>query len=179
MSGPIEPATIGADDTFQLAGLFGPNTVQVIGLPGPWIVKAIHYRETDIFGRAVEMKSSSDPSQLRVVLTNRSATLTGRVESLEARDPATVRVLFYPVDLPSRADLAGIMYSRPTGDDGAFKVAHVRAGDYFVVAMLADEVPVMTPTNNHLEKLAKFAERVTLAEGEERTISLKVSRLPQ
>ena len=179
MSGPFEPATIGADDTFQLSGLFGPNTVQVIGLPRPWIVKAIHYRETDIFGRAVEMKSSSDPSQLRVVLTNRSATLTGRVEGLEGRDPATVRVLFYPVDLPSRADMSGILYSMPAGDDGAFKVAPLRAGDYFVVAMLADEVPVMTPTNNHLEKLAKVAERITLAEGEERTIRVRVSKLPQ
>ena len=121
MSGPFEPATIGADDTFQLSGLFGSNTVQVIGLPGPWIVKAIHYRETDIFGRAVEMKSSSDPSQLRVVLTNRSATLTGRVEILDARDPATVRVLFYPVDLPSRADLSGIMCldSRPATMEGS------------------------------------------------------------
>jgi hypothetical protein len=113
------------------------------------------------------------------VLTNRSATLTGRVEGLEGRDPATVRVLFYPVDLPSRTDMSGILYSMPAGDDGAFKVAPLRAGDYFVVAMLADEVPVMTPTNNHIEKLAKVAERVTLAEGEERTISLRVSKLPQ
>ena len=175
---PVEPASVAANDTFVLSGLFGPQVLHTLGLPRPWVVKEIRYEESDVLGRAVELKAGSDPSRLRIVVTNRSATLKGRVDDLGGLDPANVRVLFYPADRPWEAETSGPGFSGPLDEQGAFAFPPVRAGDYYIVAMPVSDVPLVVRAGDFAARIKKFAERITLGESEERAISLRVTRAP-
>lgn len=176
MTGSTEPTSVAADDTFVLTGLFGPQVVHAVRLPRPWVVKEIRYLETDILGRAVELQAGTDPSRLRIILTSRSATLKGRIEDTAGLDPANIRVLFYSADRPWEAETSGAGYSVPAGEDGMFTIAPVRAGDYYVAAMPIGDIGTIVMSEDVFARVAKVAERITLAEGEERSISVRVVR---
>jgi hypothetical protein len=83
------PSRVQPDLTFRLDGLFGPQLLQVFGAMRPWVVKAIRYRGEDVFGRLVELRNSTDPNDLVVVLTNRAATVSGRVDFRPTRRART------------------------------------------------------------------------------------------
>lgn len=173
---PPEPVSVAADDTFVLSGLFGPQVVQAIGLPRPWVVKEIRYLEADVLGRPVELKAGTDPARLRVILTNRSAAVKGRIHDLAGHDPANVRVLFYSADRPWEVETLAFAYTAPVNEQAGFTIAPVRAGDYYIVAMPIGDIGAIVRSEDVFARVAKVAERITLAEGEERSISVRVVR---
>jgi Carboxypeptidase regulatory-like domain len=177
MGAPQQGATVDENLTFQLEGLFGPHLLQVFGQPRGLIVKAIKYRGEDIFGRAVEFKPSTDPGDLVVVLTNRGALLTGRVDA-SADEPADARmVLLLPTDPARRNVIPGNMMSVPVGSDGTFRLPLVRAGEYLILALAPEDMPnLMMAGTSAYERFAKVAEKIVLSENEERSVELRPIR---
>ena len=173
------PSRVGEDLTFSLSGLFGRQVLQVFGAMRPWVVKAIRYRGDDVFGRWVEFKNSSDANDLVVVLTNRGAWVSGRVE-LPADAPRPNAVVALLPLASARQDAGPLVTVTATAveKDGTYKLPPVRAGDYLIIAAAPEDVPsgVWQSEPFALVRLAKAAERITLAEDDQRTIDLKLVR---
>jgi hypothetical protein len=59
-------------------------------------------------------------------------------------------------------------------DDGTFRLPPVRAGEYLILALLLEDMPPgsVLARPSGIESLARVAERIVLAEHEERSIVL-------
>lgn len=136
-------------------------------------------RGDDVFGRWVEFENSSDANDLVVVLTSRGAWVSGRVE-LPADGPRPNAVVaLLPLDTARQdAGLLVTVTATAAEKDGTYRLPPVRAGDYLIIAAPPEDVPsgVWQSEPFALARLAKAAERITLAEDGQRTIHLKLVR---
>ena len=179
LAGPTEPAFVDQNLTFRLEGLFGPHVLHVSGAPQPWIVQAIRYRGEDVFGSPTEFRTSADPNDLVVVLTDKGALVSGRVTDASGEPAAGTVVMLLPPDLGRQAMyFPGSIVGVAVGDDGTFRLPPVRAGEYSILAISPEDAPRGTTSSAQvaLARFARMAERLVLAEREEKTISLRVAR---
>ena len=165
-------AMVASDRTFALTGLFGRRLFEVLNVPHGWYVKSIQYRGHDIADTPTELKASDDPSALAIVLSNRGATISGRVVDYHGEPSWNVQVVMYPVDSarwdesePTRASVSA---------DGAFRLGPRRPGSYFVAALEWDEAFINGADLELFTQVGKVAERITLTENEERSLDLRV-----
>jgi hypothetical protein len=176
---PSRPATVDADHAFTLTDLFGPNRLNVQGLPRGWAVKSIRYRGQDITGTAAEFATDTN-QQVEITLTSRLAVVSGTVMDDSAKPAAGALVMMLPAD-PKRWT-AEFLYQYPrTGvsRDGRFALPGVVAGDYLLVAIAADQSRVLSPDKLGPHIISKYAERVSLVENDRLTMNLRVVTLPE
>ena len=180
-SPPSNAAQVREDLTFDLTGLYGQQVLGVEGLPREWIVKTVSYRHENITGGPTEFKASTDPQDLQIVLTSRVARIVARVADDAGKPSRDARVMMFPADprqwVERQWSGQGLIQSGNAQKDGSFRVSPVRPGEYFIAAV-APEDAFYSPDRLRLEALAKVAERITLAENEERQIELRVVRIP-
>ena len=159
---------------FYLDRLFGLRVIDVVNVPTGWYVKAIRYGSEDIIDRPTRFKSSSDPSKLEILLSTKGASVSGRVvnESGEAVEGAHIVLL--PADRGRRIRYE--LTQARAANGGAFKIGPVRRGDYSLIALPASMSVPRSDDLESLNALARKAERVSLAENEERTMDLRVVR---
>lgn len=177
-AGPADATAVDSNLTFRLEGLFGPHVLHISGAPQGWILKAIRHRGEDVFGLAREFKTSADPNDLVVVLTDKAARVTGRVTDVSGAPVAGSIVMLLPADPERRADFPGSVVGSAVGDDGTFRLPLVRAGEYAILAIDPDDLPRGTRSSAQvvLARLAEIAERIVLAEREQMTINLRLAR---
>ena len=159
---------------FYLDRLFGLRVIDVVNVPTGWYVRSIRYGNEDIIDRPTRFKSSSNPSQLEILLSTKGATVSGRVvnESGEAVEGAHIVLL--PADRGRR--IQHELTQARASKGGAFKIGPVRRGDYSLIALPASTSVPRSDDLESLNALAGKAERVSLSENEERAIDLRVVR---
>jgi hypothetical protein len=156
--------------TFELTNLMGPMVVSIAGLPRGWVVREVRYRGRDITDVPTEFRTGDDA--IEVALTSRGAVVSGRVTG-EADDGArNLRVMIFPVD-PVRRKHRPDAYAHTVSADGRFSLPPHRAGDYLLIAVSEMDGRYFRD-RKAFEKLAQYAERVTLLEGERREMELRV-----
>ncbi|MEO7276070.1 MAG: carboxypeptidase-like regulatory domain-containing protein, partial [Vicinamibacterales bacterium] len=170
--GPAPSSEVTAELTFTLKGIFGAYGLNVSGLPAGWIVKSVRLGGDDVTDRVVDFRGKD---RLEVVLSNRPATLSGRVVLGQGETATDYRVLLFSVDqerwkMFTGGPTAGL---RP---DGTFKLTTVRPGEYFVALIRQEDMAPSMNAAATLEKLAKVAQRVTLLDDETREIDLTIPR---
>jgi protocatechuate 3,4-dioxygenase beta subunit len=177
-SGPLpRPARVDNDLSFTLSGFFGPVRLSVRGVPRGWVVKSIRYNGQDITVLPVEF--ASDPrQQVEVVLTSRVAIVTGTVTDDGGKPAAGAMVFLLPADPKLAA--TELMFYRAYGafKEGRFTAGGIRPGDYLIVALSAGQAEALTRQRPKVERLAKYAERISLIENDRLTMNLRVVTLP-
>lgn len=172
--GPSENLShVRGDLTFQLDGLFGPQLVQVFGAMRPRAVSSIRYRGEEIFGRAVDLRSSADPGELVVTLTSRSASVTPRLRVAGRQPSSGNMVALIAVDPATGAPLENALF-RPIDAEGPFGLPVVRPGDYLIAALALEDAS--GPPASLVPRIARVASRIRLAPDEHRVIELDLVR---
>lgn len=167
---PMSP--IGQNSRFVLTGLFGRNTLGVQSVPEGWVLKAIRYRDADITDLPTAFASGDDPRALEIVLTDRAADLSVRVVDGGGRAVTDCAVLLFAVDPARRTGLGGDPWTQKAQGD-TVQIGRYRAGEYFVAAVgMEDYAWVFRDVSRSLDALARVARRITLAEGDKRTVDL-------
>jgi hypothetical protein len=175
---PQSPAARVRDDlTFELTGLYGPRVVVVEGAPREWIVKTVRYRGQNVTGLPVDFTAGTDQKDLEVVLSTRAARVAARVVD-DRGNMAAARVYMFPVDVRQWSARSNFMTTGAR--DGVLTIGPVRAGEYFIIAVSPD-TPGLDDygagfNRERIEAFAKAAERITLAENEERPIELRLAK---
>ena len=177
--GPAENMShVRSDLTFQLDGLFGPQMLQVFGAMRPWAVSSIRYRGREIFGRAVELRSSADPGDLIVTLTSRSASVSARLRDAGTHQSWGNTVVLIPLDRGTGAPGSGTPLEnslfRPIDAEGPFGLPVVRPGDYLIAAVSPEDT--YGPPASVVARIARVAQRITLAPDERRVVELDLVR---
>ena len=172
--GSSRSATVDADRTFRLTRLFGKQMLDVANVPRGWYVKSIRYAGKEIIDVATEFKAGTDPSALEIVLSNRGATITGRVTDERGEPVRGARVVMVPTDPARWGMFRDYVAASPTG---AFRLGPQRPGDYIVVAVGPSGAMPQPRDRARFAQLIDAGERITLGENEERALDLTVVKL--
>jgi protocatechuate 3,4-dioxygenase beta subunit len=161
------------DFTFELKASSGHFTIRLSGPTGEWHLHAVRLHDLDVTDNGFDV-SSSGVSDVIVELTTKQSGATGKVLDENGQPLRDVWVVMFAQDpqrwgMPTRY----VGATRPNLND--VYTAQVPAGDYFIAA-LADIEPGEWNDPDVLAGLRDRAMRVTIADGERKTIDLKVAR---
>jgi hypothetical protein len=159
----------GRGDSFHLAGMSGPFYLNITGVPDGWAVSQITVDGADVTDEAIDLKSQS--ATARVVMTDRTTTISGLVQS--RRERSNYSVVIFPDDSARWTYPTRYVRVARADDSGRFRISglppHQR---YFVVAVdyleEGDEQDAQI-----LERLRAGATTFTLGEGEQRSVVLE------
>lgn len=170
--GPPPAAAVEKDLHFTLNDIFGPLLIRPIGLPPGHAVKAVMLGSTDISDTATEFRAD-DNRRLQIILTSRVAALEGVVTG-DGGGPADATLLLFPDERESW-NSNSIRVRTVNVRNGKFNLPALLPGTYYAVAVPPDSVTVVDMGPEFYEPFTKTATTVVLAEGEKRTIELRIA----
>lgn len=163
-----------SDGTFTVTAVGGPSIVRVSPMAPGWAIKSVEIGGRDMPDGAVDLKGGQVLDGVRIVLTDRFPSVSGRITDDRATD-AEGTVILFPAD-ESRwlTAVSGLRFGR-TNQKGIFRFSSVPPGDYLAVALEA----VQNWQANDPEFLAEMkphAERVTIREGQSAQLTLRLRK---
>ena len=166
------------DGSFTVHGL-SPGRYQVLAhdespdFAWTWSLKSILINGADVAHLPIEI--DGDLRDVVVTFTNRVTELSGTLQDASGRAASDYHIVIFPAErqawLPESARLRT---TRP-GTDGTYLVRGLPAGEYLVAA-LTDVEQHEWREPAFLDQLIAGAVRVTLAEGERRTQSIRIAK---
>jgi hypothetical protein len=178
VSSPI-PATGRAtpDGSFRTAGYpAGRYIVAASSLAPGWTMRSIMSGGHDVSVEPLEL-SGADVTDVVVTFTDRTTTVTGIVSG-PTGSSSGADVLAFPADSMAWKDI-GVVARRwrdeRAAPTGGFILSGLPPGDYFIVAVPAATADARDP--RVLERLVESAARITLADGDRKTLTIKMSQM--
>jgi len=172
-------AAIDATGRFTTQAVPGGKYVLRVDGVARWAMASAWLGSRDVADSPIDL-TSGDVSEVVVQMTNRQTSLSGPVLDALGAPDGDASVLIFPTDpalwVDSSAQPRRLRAGR-TDDAGAFVIEGAPPGEYFVVAIGAATVGDWRDPRV-LDRLARVASRVTLADGERRAVSLKTVPRP-
>ena len=167
---PLRPTGTGRPTSQTITFIaLGRVTLNVTDLPEGWMVKAIELNGNDVSDSVIDLNAYGATASVRIVLTNRSAEVSGAI-TLRG-EPTQASVVVFPDDpgrwtYPSR-------YVRAIRSDreGRFRIASLPPARYRAVALdVLEQDEFQDP--EFLQRIEAFATEFSLSEDEKETIAL-------
>jgi hypothetical protein len=155
--------------TFTIAGLVAGR--YLVQNPDSLAVVSMLVDGRDVAASGVDIAAGRDIDDVVVTLTNRTATISGRVSGLNEQPSA---VMVFPVDRARWTDFGwrpDRLRAVRSGTNGAYTIETLPAGDYFVVAVDAAQIHEWT-NPRFLQAAALVATRTTIDWGSRTTVDL-------
>ena len=166
-------ARIDADLTFDLQVPPGSMMLTAYQLPPGWMMKAVRVAGRDVIDSGLEFKPGERVDDFEIELTNRVPIVQGKVHDAKGTPVDDYAVLVFSQHREQWSDRRAryVAVARPD-QAGTFTVATLPPGDYYVIALdYVDQNDAADPAL--LERLANDAVRVSLTDGETKTLDLK------
>ena len=172
--GPFSAATPSADLSFELTDVHDAMILDVANLPRGWVVTSVRYRGKEVIDAITRFASTTEPSELAITVSPRSAQLTVRPVDADGRVVEGVRIAMIRIT----GDRVAV---QPRGDgepraDGGVQMNAARPGEYAVLVVRADAPIARGP--EYAEVIRRFGTRVLLESGV-RTLEVPVTSLPE
>jgi len=165
---------IGEDGTFEVTGVSGEVLVRPIGLPAGWTLKGVLYNGQDVTDTPIEFKGTEEVTDLRVVLSAMTTSVTGSVSDGRGQSVADYTVVVFAEDRARWGPNTRFVAVGRPNQDGRFQVTDLPPGDYLAVAL--DYVQTgewYDPA--FLERIRSRGTALTLARGDTKVIELKIT----
>ncbi len=171
--GPV--GRIRGDWTFELTELLGPRLLSVSPVPRGWALKAVVLDGRDITDTPLTFTGTEELTGIRVVLTNRTTKISGRVADERGRDVRDCTIVVFPEDRARWTWRSRFIATARPGLDGRFTLGSLPPASYLIAAIESlEEGDAFDP--EFLAWLSTRATRLTLDEGDLTTIELKLVR---
>ena len=165
------------DGTFEIAGISGPRRIQLTQAPDGWALKAVRLNGVDVTDSILPFGTAEQSLRgVEIVLTTHVASLTVTDRAAAGGATGDFRAVVFAADA-SRRDRGSRFGIGVPGPDGAAVLRSLLPGDYYVAAMGQDGFAetLALDEKEFLESLiAKGAVKITLTEGERRSVSVNV-----
>jgi hypothetical protein len=175
---PTPPASgVLIDGSFSLTPVVAGNyLVRVSGLPQNFALKSADYGGRDVADLPLEVRAGQNIAGIGVVISDRVTEISGTVPDSEGQLLPDYTVVAFPTD-PSnwRPQSRFIQIARPDAN-GQFRIRGLPPGDYMIVAL--DDVENgewFDPA--FLDSARRSAVRVSLSDGDTKTLELKLATL--
>jgi hypothetical protein len=134
-AGTLPPVAAAADGAFRINGLFGPRVIRVSGLTAGWALKSVWLGDTEITDTPTDFRGSNAPRPMRIVVTDKTGTVSGTVTDARKRAARAYRVIVFPEDERLWGPTSRFVVVTGPDTDGRFAVRGLLPGTYFVVAV--------------------------------------------
>ena len=167
-------AEMGPDSIVVLKRAIGPVVLRPMSGPvkSEWFLKGVYLGDRDITNTPTEF-TPADATRVRVVFTDRGATITGSVSEDSGKPVKEFAIVLFPEDRAEWIEQAsGVMEAAPE-KSGGYRLAGVRAGRYRIAAIdrrRANQFYFDQPLM--FAALAKDATAITVTENEQRVVDL-------
>ena len=178
--GDVRPPFSAVEDdlSFKLTRVYRlPLIVRMTGLPDGWVLKSVLYDGRDVTYMPTDLGARPDSGRLEIVLTNRVAQPLVRVLDEQGTPTSSSHVVAVPTD-PSRWAAPFMIVATPSAEGDLMKLGPMLPGEYFVAALSRDDGMLLFSDRVRFEALAAVGTRVTLTEGDTRTLELRIVALP-
>jgi hypothetical protein len=182
MGGFTSRGSVKEDWTFRIENVRGPVLIRTMGSIGPrWRLKQVLYRGQDITERPTEFKEAPTAQDLRLVVSNRGATLTGLVTDAAGRPAIQKFVMLYPEERELRSVRSIRFRTGRSDESGRYRITLLPPGDYLAVALdsPAPVGPWGRADASQFVPLERFSRRVTILGEGEQTLDLRVAELKE
>ena len=163
------------DLTFELRGLSERQTFRLGLLPEGWFLKSVTHDGVDITDAGYDFKPGQQVSGVEIVLTRRATTLTGSVQDANGAPIGDYTVVAFAADSAKWGYQTRFVRSARPDQQGGFSIRALPPGDYLVVALEYVETGQEFDPEQ-LQRWKSLGVPVTLAEGEAKTVTLKLAR---
>jgi hypothetical protein len=162
------------DWSFEARGLTDRRFFRAVA-PGGWHLKSVTVNGVDVTDSGVECTAGEDLSGVEIVLSRAMGSLSGTVLDASGKVATDYTVVVFAAD--ARLWTAPTRFVRAARPDtsGTFLLNGLPRGDYLVTAVDYLE-PGEEGNPALLEELRTSAARVSIADGEARTLSLTLRR---
>ena len=169
----VPPATIDASGRFTMNGLVpGRYRLNLSGI-GSWTVGSAVVGGRDVMDVPLDVRSADDLAGMVITLTDRSTTVTGRLQDTGGRPTSDFTVVVFPSDSSLWLPQARRIQATRPGTDGRYAFHQLPPGDYRV-ALVPDVEPGQWYDPAWLRSIAPQALAITLTEGQQLTQDLRV-----
>jgi hypothetical protein len=163
------------DGAFYFTGLHGAIRIAMTLGPDGGYVKSVRVGGIDVTDAAVD--AAADVDDAEIVISTAGAAISGQTTDPARADDYAVMV--FPVDRSLWVAHSRHLKLTPSSADGRFRVSGLPPGAYWAAALEPGDVRIENggwQDPAFLDQLASQASRVTLGEGERRTVTLRVMR---
>jgi hypothetical protein len=171
-SGSDARPVIKDDWTFFAPGMPGPARL-VVTLPDGWFVKAIVHDGRDITDVPIDLKSGESLSGVQVILTDRVTNLSGELVDDNGAPVADGTIVLFAADSTKWFDGSRFVRAVRPDQKGRYQINGLPRGEYLAVAAVYVEQGIWNDPE-YLASLRERAQKLTLGDGESRTIFLKL-----
>lgn len=169
-----DSATVRADGTFHVEGVCGRVVFRALGLPQPWILKSLIVNGIEVVDAPVDA-TKRQATSIDVVISDKSATLTGYGKSADGEPVDDFVVLMFPTVEPSDTIPLRYMHTSRPDPNGQYRISRIPAGRYLVAAV--EHVEEGGEWNPELRnRLRPLARSITVGEGELLRLDVRVVR---
>jgi hypothetical protein len=169
------PVSVAADGTFIVSGLApGRYEVSLERVPVGWWARSAIYQGKDVLDIPLEIgTANADLAPLVITLSDRHTGLSGTVAMPANRPMPSLTVVAFSTDPSLRRAHSRRVKTARVGADGRYALRDLPPGDFFVAAV-GDFAPSNLTTPSFFDRLANSSSKVTLAEGEQKTVDLHI-----
>lgn len=161
------------DFTFQTAGLSEPAYLRVVA-PGGWYVKAVLADGRDITETPLALEPGSRLDGVRVVLTQTASSLSGAVRDAKGNAVLDASVVIFPDDESRWTPQSRFIASARPDTTGTFTITGLPASERYRVIAVQGLESGQANDPEFLASVRDQAERVTLGQGEAKTLELRL-----
>jgi hypothetical protein len=168
-----------ADGTFVIPGV-GPGEYRLsanvpagTAATSPWSLKSAIISNVDTLDAPFTVRT--DVGGAVITFTDRPTELTGSLLDTSGKPALEYFIVVFPADRSLWTAQSRRVRSARPGNTGAFRIAGLPPGDYYVCAM-TDLEPNLLNTAAYLEPLVAASIKLNLTEGEKKTQDLKIAR---
>lgn len=169
---------ISKDHTFDFVVPRRPRLVRIEPLPEGWRIGSVEYGGKDVTDIPTLFDGPAEAT-LRIVLTKRSAHLTGAVRGEDEKPATSGSLLMFSEDEARWFLRAVTSRIEAVKVDGTFRVTGLPAGEYWVIAM-PSAAAFFSGEPSLFGRLREKATRVRLVEGTDQSVILRLqSAIPR
>jgi hypothetical protein len=164
------------DWTFAVTGLYAASHLRVT-LPDGWALQAIQDRSgRDISDDAIDLRTGEEMAGVRVIVTDKVTAVSGQLSDDKGQPVAEGTVVVFAEQADKWSEDSRFVKSARLDQQGQYEIKGLPPAAYLAVALDYVEDGIWNDPE-FLESLRRYATKVTLAEGEARSVPLKLTNL--
>ena len=165
---------VGADGEFDLGNITDARYLRA-NLPSGWTLRAVRLNGQDAIDVPVEVAPGQVVTGVELVITKKLSHAEGTVVDDRKQPVLDATVVFFPLNENVRGFQSRFIRSARPDQEGRFRVSALPPGEYLAVAVQGLE-DGQTTDPEFLAAVEPEATRVTIEEGETKSVTLGLSR---
>lgn len=173
----VPPGTVRADGTFELTNVVPGR--YVLNIAGPplegtgWWARSAMLGGRDLLDGAIEITSDTNLAGVEVTFTDRRSELSGTLQTAAGEAASDVFVIAYAADRRFWGPNSRRVQAVRPGVDGKYAIKDLPPGEYLLAAV-TDVDQDEWQDRAFLERLQPASVKLTITEGEKKTLDLRV-----